>query len=85
MHYSNDSQGTLSIIYVDFLIMAGEKGSGRYLDFLSCQQPQIWAARSFYSNAGFYRSSPLTKALLTKHTQPTFLNQSDSGNEATAA
>lgn len=47
MYYSNDSQGTLSIFYVDFLIMARKKGSSKDLDFLSCQQTRISTAHSF--------------------------------------
>lgn len=86
MYYSNDSQSTLSIIYVDFLIMATEKGSGRYLDFLSSQTPLISAACSSYFSAGFYWSSPgLHQSSAYETHIANILNQSDSCNEAIMA
>lgn len=48
MYYSNDSQGTLSIFHVDFLITAWQKRQGRSAGSHSSQQP--WWSESFNAN-----------------------------------
>ena len=68
MYYSNDSQGTLSIIYVDFLIMA----SSRYLVLISCLKPQKFRSMFLLFQSRFLPAIPLSRALLMKHTQPIF-------------
>lgn len=71
MYYSNHCQGSLLIIYVDILIMAGENGWGGYIGLQSCMQPQISAAHFYYFSAAFHESFPQTWARLPEHTQPT--------------
>lgn len=50
MYYLNVSQGTLLIIYVDFLIMAREKGNGRWISF-PVRNPKF--QEPIYFQAGF--------------------------------
>lgn len=82
MYYSNDSQGTLSIIYVDFLIMAREREAvGIWISF-PVLQSQISRACSYYFKARFLQVIPLIQSYANETHTANILNQSDSCNEA---